>query len=136
MDATGAAEFVATNHRAVLVTRHADGRLQTSPVTVGVDDQDRVVISSRETAYKVKNLERDPRATVCVMNDNFFGAWVQVEGHAEIVALPEAMDLLIDYYRRISGEHPDWDDYRAAMERDRRVIIRIPIERAGPTASG
>ncbi len=85
---------------------------------------------------KVKNLRRDPCASLCVINDGFFGEWCQVEGPAEIVSLPEAMDLLVDYYRRLSGEHPDWDDYRAAMERERRVIVRVTIERAGPTVSG
>lgn len=85
---------------------------------------------------KVRNLRRDPRVTLCVIPDQFFGDWVQVEGSAEIVALPEAMDLLIDYYRRVAGEHSDWDDYRAAMKRERRVIVRFSIERAGPDAAG
>lgn len=136
MEPAEAARFISQNHRAVLATRREDGRIQTSPVTVGVDDEGRVEISSRETAYKVKNLRRDPYAVVCVMNDGFFGEWVQVEGEADIVSLPDAMEPLVEYYRRISGEHPDWDDYRAAMERDRRVLIRIPIERAGPNLRG
>jgi PPOX class probable F420-dependent enzyme len=94
------------------------------------------VISSRETAIKVKNLRRDPRTSVCVVEDSFFGGWVQVDGSAEVVSLPDAMEGLIEYYRDISGEHPSWDEYRAAMERERRVLIRITIERAGPTQSG
>ena len=136
MDIQQALSFVARNHRAVMATVRSDGRPQLSPVTVGVDDGGHVVVSTRETAAKVKNLERDPFASVCVLNDGFFGEWVQVEGPVDIVRLPEAMDLLVDYYRRISGEHPDWDDYRAAMERDRRVIVRITPERVGPTYSG
>jgi PPOX class probable F420-dependent enzyme len=128
--------FVADHHRAVLVTRRASGGLQTSPVTVGVDDDGMVVVSSRETAYKVRNLRRDPAATVCVFTDGFFGPWVQIDGTAEIVEPPEAMDGLIDYYRRISGEHPDWDDYRRAMREEQRVLVRIAIERAGPERSG
>jgi PPOX class probable F420-dependent enzyme len=128
--------FLADNHWAVLVTRRRDGRPQTSPVTVGLDDDGFAVVSSRETAYKVRNLRRDPWATICVMNDGFMGPWVQVEGTATIVTLPDAMDGLVDYYRRISGEHPDWDDYRAAMERDQRVLVRVAIERAGPDAHG
>ena len=128
--------FIQSNHRAVMSTIRSDGRPQLSPVTVGVDDDGRVMISSRETAYKVKNLRRDPRISICVMNDRFFGEWVQAEGTAEIVALPEAMELLVDYYRRISGEHPDWDDYRNAMQRDQRVIIRFSVDRAGPNVSG
>ena len=136
MDATEAARFIAENHRGVLMTYRKDGTIQSSPVTPGVDDEGRVSISSRATAYKVKNLERDPRATLCVFTDNFYGPWVQVEGTVEIVHLPEAMVLLVDYYRRISGEHPDWDDYRQAMERDRRVIVRFAIEKAGPNRAG
>jgi PPOX class probable F420-dependent enzyme len=94
------------------------------------------MISTRETAVKTKNLQRDPRASLCVLTDGFFGDWVQVDGTAEIISLPDAMELLVDYYRAISGEHPDWDDYRAAMRRDRRVIIRVGITRAGPGTSG
>ena len=136
MDAAEARAFVEANHRAVMSTIRADGRPQLSPVTVGVDDEGRLIISSRETAYKVKNLRRDPRISLCVMNDRFFGEWAQVEGTAEIVSLPDAMELLVDYYRRLSGEHPDWDDYRNAMQRDQRVIIRFTIDRAGPNVSG
>ena len=131
-----AREFIRVNHRAVLATNRADGRPQLSPVTVGVGADGRVLISTRETAMKTKNLARDPRATLCVMNDGFFGDWIQAEGTAEIIRLPEAMDLLVDYYRRISGEHPDWDDYRNAMRRDRRVIAAITLTRAGPDRSG
>jgi len=131
-----ARRFVASNHRAVLITRRSGGGLQTSPVTVGVDGEGRVTISSREAAYKTRNLRRDPSATLCVFNDGFFGLWLQIDGTAEIVFLPEAMDGLVDYYRRISGEHPDWDDYRRAMERDKRVLIRVTIDRAGPNRHG
>ena len=136
MDVDEARRFVRENHRAVLATFRADGRPQLSPVTVAVDDGGRVVISSRETAYKVRNLRRDPRASVCVMDDGFFGPWVQVDGTATIVSLPEAMEPLVDYYRSVSGEHPDWDDYRRAMEQQRRVIVRIDVERAGPDRQG
>ncbi|MEV1290314.1 PPOX class F420-dependent oxidoreductase [Micromonospora sp. NPDC049679] len=136
MDIDRAREFVRNNHRAVLATHHRDGRLQMSPLTVGLDDDGRVIVSTRETAAKVRNVLRDPRVTLCVTTDQFFGDWVQIEGEAEIVHLPEAMELLVEYYRRISGEHPDWDDYRAAMERDRRVIMRIAITRAGPDVHG
>lgn len=124
------------HHRAVLSTFRSDGLPQLSPVTVGVGDDGRVLISTRETAMKTKNLARDPRASLCVMNDGFFGDWVQAEGKAEIIHLPEAMDLLVDYYRRVSGEHPDWDDYRQAMIRDQRVIVAITLTRAGPDRSG
>lgn len=136
MDIESVLSFAASNHRAVMATMRADGRPQLSPVTVGVDDDGHVVVSTRETAAKVKNLERDPYASLCIVNDGFFGEWVQVEGPVEIVRLPAAMDLLVDYYRRISGEHPDWDDYRAAMLRDRRVVVRLTPQRVGPTYAG
>lgn len=136
MDIDEARDVVRTQHRAVLATVRADGTPQMSPVLAVVDGAGRVVISSRQTAYKVRNLRRDPRAWLCVLPDEFFGRWVQVEGTATIVDLPEAMEGLIDYYRRAAGEHPDWDDYRAAMERERRVLIRIDITRAGPDRSG
>jgi len=120
----------------VLATRRSDGGIQQSPVLAAVDDEGRVVISSRETAIKVKNLRRDPWAQLCALTKRFFGEWLYVEGRAEVVSLPEAMDLLIDYYKRFPDENPDWDDYRARMERERRVLIRIDIERAGPDRQG
>ncbi len=136
MELDSAREFLRANHRAVLVTLRVDGTPQLSPVTVGVDDEGNAVVSSRETAVKVRHLRRDPRAWLCVMNDRFFGDWVYVQGDVTIVSLPEAMDGLVDYYRRISGEHPDWDDYRAAMQRDQRVLVRIALTRAGPDVHG
>jgi PPOX class probable F420-dependent enzyme len=136
VDVAGALDFIRENHRAVLVTRRGDGRPQVSPVTCAVDDEGYVVVSTRETAVKAKNLARNPEATLCVLPDQFFGEWVYVAGTAAIVHLPEAMDGLVDYYRRVSGEHPDWDDYRAAMERDRRVLLRITVDEAGPNVSG
>jgi PPOX class probable F420-dependent enzyme len=136
MDTGRAADFMRAHHRAVLATSRSDGRPQLSPVTCTVDDENRVLISTRETALKTRNLRRRPQASLCVFTDNFFGEWVQAEGDVEIIPLPDAMDLLVEYYRSISGEHPDWDDYRAAMVRDQRVIVRITITRAGPDASG
>src|SRR6185312_1157702 len=112
MDIEGARQFIRNNHRAVLATTRADGSPQLSPITVALDDAGRAIISTRETAMKVHNLRRHPRASLCLLNDRFFGEWGQIEGDVEIVPLPEAMDLLVDYYRSVSGEHPDWDDYR------------------------
>lgn len=135
MDLDAARDFVRTHHRALLATRSRGG-IQQTPVVVGVDDEGRLTISSRETAYKTKHLRRDPWAQLCVLNDAFFGTWVYVEGEAEVVSLPEAMEPLVDYYRGISGEAEDWDDYRAGMERERRVIIRVTPLRAGPDRQG
>lgn len=136
MDLDKAREFVKKNPRAIFATRRGDGSPQMSPIVAALDDEGRVMISSRETAYKSKNARRDPRVSLCFINDGFYGEWIQVDGTAEIVPLPDAIELLVDYYRRLSGEHPDWDDYRAAMERDKRLIIRVTIERAGPDRAG
>ena len=133
---TDAQAFLAEHHHAVVATFRADGRPQLSPVLAGVDEEGRVIISTRETAAKVRNLRRDPRISLCLLGEGFFGQWGQVEGSAEIVSMPEAMDLLEDYYRRVSGEHPDWDDYRTAMRAQQRVLVRFVIERAGPNFEG
>ena len=136
MDLDRARDFIRDHHRAVLATSRRDGRPQLSPVACGLDPEGAVVISSRETAIKVKNLRRAPQASLCVFEDSFFGSWIQVDGTAEIVSLPEAMDGLVQYYRDVAGEHPNWDDYRNAMEREHRVLVRIRLERAGPDQSG
>jgi PPOX class probable F420-dependent enzyme len=136
MDLDAAREFVRDNHRAVMTTRRSNGDVQLSPVVCGVDAAGRLVVSTRETALKVKNLRKDPRVSMCVLNDGFFGDWIQVDGIAEVVSLPDAMELLVEYYRSLAGEHPDWDEYRASMERDRRVLVRVELERAGPDRSG
>jgi PPOX class probable F420-dependent enzyme len=136
MDLDAARTFLRQHHRSILATFRSDGRPQLSPVVHGVDDGGRLLVSSREPAYKVRNLRRDPRLSLCAFPDGFYGDWVQVDGRATVVPLPDALPLLEDYYRRVSGEHPDWDDYRAAMVRDRRVMITIDIERAGPDRAG
>ena len=136
MEIIAALDYVRTQHTAVLGTLKSDGTPQLSPVTVGVDDDGHVVISTRQTAYKVRHIRRDPRVWLCGLPDTFYGRWIQIEGTAEIVELPAAMDALVAYYRSFSGEHPDWDDYRAAMERDQRVILRITITKAGPDVTG
>jgi PPOX class probable F420-dependent enzyme len=127
---------VRSQHHAVLATRREDGTPQLSPVLTGVDDAGRIIVSTRETAYKVRNLRRDPHAWLCVLPDGFFGRWIQVSGDVEIVSLPAAMDLLVDYYRSVAGEHDNWDDYRAAMESERRCVVRITPTAAGPDRSG
>ena len=136
VDLDAARAFLREHHRGVLVTRRVDDGVQQSPVLVNLDGEGRAIISSRETAYKVKNLRRDPRAQACVFTERFFGQWLFVEGVAEVLSLPQAMDPLIDYYKRFPDENPDWDDYRARMERERRVLIRIELDRAGPDRQG
>jgi PPOX class probable F420-dependent enzyme len=136
VDLDEARSFLRDNHRAVLATRRRDGSPQLSPVLVGLDGEGRATVSTRETAVKTWNVRRDPRVWLCVFNDGYYGSWIQVEGNATVLSLPEAMEPLVDYYRRISGEHPDWDDYRRAMERDRRVLLRVDLTRAGPDSSG
>jgi PPOX class probable F420-dependent enzyme len=136
MDRSEALEFVRANHHGVIATTRSDGRTAMSPIACAVDADGRVVVSTRETAMKAKHVARTPYAAICVLNDGFMGEWVQVEGPAEIVHLPEAMEGLVDYYRQVAGEHSDWDEYRAAMARDRRVLLRITVERVGPNRSG
>jgi PPOX class probable F420-dependent enzyme len=117
--------FIRENHRAVLVTRRKDDRLQTSPIVCGVDDDGHVAISVTQDRAKTKNVLRDPRVSLCVFNDGFFGPWVQIDGVAQILPMPDAMQGLKDLYRQVAGEHPDWDEYEAAMLNDRRVLMRI-----------
>lgn len=136
MDITQALAVVDEQHRAVLATLRADGTPQMSPVLVVADDDGRLLVSTREAAMKTHNVRRDPRVWVCVLPEAFFGRWVQIEGSVEVVEQPEALDLLVDYYRRASGEHSDWDDYRQAMVRERRVVLRITPTRAGPDRAG
>ncbi len=135
MDIEGARSFLREHHRAVFSTFRPDGRPQMSPVSIAVDAEGRPVVSTRETAYKVRHLRRDPRVSICAFSEDFWD-WIQIEGTATIVSLPEAMEPLVDYYRSVQGEHPDWDDYRRAMQDQQRVVVRIDIERAGPNSHG
>lgn len=136
MDLDEARRVIGSQHHAVLATMRRDGTPQLSPVAATVDDSGRVVVSSREGAVKTKNVRRDPRAWLCALPDGFYGQWVQVEGTVEVVSLPAAMDGLVEYYRSIAGEHDNWDDYRAAMQSEQRVLIRFELTRAGPDVSG
>jgi PPOX class probable F420-dependent enzyme len=131
-----ALEFLRRNPRGVLATYRRDGQAQLSPVLAAVDAEDRVVISTREGAIKTRNLRRNPRAAFCVLSERFFGAWQTLEGEADVISLPDAMEPLVDYYRRVSGEHPDWEEYREAMAREHRVLLRITVDRSGPTTQG
>jgi len=137
MNIAEAQNFLSKHHQGVLVTRRRDENLQMSPVSPAIDANGRVIISSRETAFKIKNLHRDPRASLCVFTEAFHGlGWVQVNGKAEVISLPQAMELLMDWHRRVKGEHQNWDDYKKTMEKQRRVVLRIEIESAGPERKG
>ena len=129
-------DFVRPRHHMVLTTFRRDGSPQSSPVTGGVDDQGRIVISSYPQRAKSANLRRDPRASVTVLSDEFNGAYVQVDGDAEVIALPDAVEPLVDYYRAIAGEHPDWAEYRQAMVDQGKCLIRVTPTAWGPVATG
>ncbi|MBA3575666.1 MAG: PPOX class F420-dependent oxidoreductase [Pseudonocardiales bacterium] len=136
MDLDEARVVIAEQHHAVLATLRSDGTPQMSPVVVAVDAAGRVIISTRQASYKVRNLRRDPQLWLCVLPDGFFGRWIQVAGTVEIVELPDAMEPLVDYFRRVAGEHDDWDDYREAMQREDRVLVRVELPAAGPDREG
>ncbi|MEV0345186.1 PPOX class F420-dependent oxidoreductase [Nonomuraea sp. NPDC050680] len=129
-------DFLRPRHHGLLSTTRADGRPQLSPVSCGVDEGGRIVVSTYPDRAKARNARRDERASICVLSDDWDGPYVQVDGRAEVLDMPEALDALVDYYRCISGEHPDWDDYRAAMERQGKSLIRLHIDRWSPIATG
>jgi PPOX class probable F420-dependent enzyme len=136
VDRAALLEFLRPRHRAVLLTRRRDGSPQLSPVTCGVDAEGRVVVSTYPQRAKVANARRDPAVSLCFLSDDWDGPWVQVDGTAEVLDLPEALEPLVEYFRSISGEHPDWDEYRAAMARQGKVLLRVTVERWGPVATG
>ena len=129
-------EFLRPRHHAILLTTRRDGRPQSSPNTCGVDAEGRIVISTYPERAKVHNIRRDPRVSVCVLSDEWNGPWVQVDGTAEVIDLPDALEPLVEYFRSISGEHPDWDEYRRAMQDQGKSLIRITVDAWGPIATG
>ncbi len=129
-------DFARTRHKLTLVTLKRDGRPQISPVTGGVDEQGRIVISTYPDRAKARNLRRNPAATVLIHSDDWNGPYVQVDGVAEVLDMPDAEDALVEYFRCISGEHPDWDEYREAMRRQGKSLIRITVDGWGPVATG
>ncbi|MFB9233970.1 PPOX class F420-dependent oxidoreductase [Plantactinospora siamensis] len=129
-------EFLRPRHRAVLLTTRVDGRPQSSPVTCGIDEAGRLVVSTYPDRAKATNVRRDPRASACVLSDDWNGPWVQLDGTAEVLDLPDALEPLVEYFRCISGEHPDWDEYRTAMREQGKSLIRLTIESWGPIATG
>jgi PPOX class probable F420-dependent enzyme len=129
-------DFVRPRHHAVVITARADGRPQASPVTCGVDGEGRIVVATYPSRAKARNARKDPRVSVLFLSDDFGGAWVQVDGDAEVIDVPDAVEPLVDYFRAISGEHPDWDEYRAAMRRQGKSLLRVTPRRWGPVATG
>ncbi|MGW6743112.1 PPOX class F420-dependent oxidoreductase [Streptomyces sp. NPDC055025] len=129
-------EFVRPRHRAILLTTRSDGRPQGSPLTCGVDDSGRIVVSTYPERAKTRNAKRDERVSLIVLSDEWDGPWVQIDGTAEVIDSPESVEPLVEYYRNIAGEHPDWDEYRGAMVRQGKSIIRVTPERWGPLATG
>ncbi|MET1000945.1 MAG: PPOX class F420-dependent oxidoreductase [Acidimicrobiia bacterium] len=129
-------EFVRPRHHVIFTTTRADGSRQSSPVTAGIDGDGRLVVATYPSRAKARNLRRNSIASACVLSDEWNGPWVQLDGSAEVLDLPDALEPLVDYYRGISGEHPDWDEYRAAMQRQGKCLIRMRIERWGPISTG
>ena len=129
-------DFVRPRHHAIVITARGDGRPQASPVTCGVDGAGRIVVATYPSRAKASNARRDSRVSVVVLSDDFGGPWVQIDGDAEVIDVPEAVEPLVDYFRAIAGEHPDWDEYRAAMLRQGKSLLRITPTRWGPVATG
>ena len=129
-------DFVRPRHRLLLATARRDGRPQISPVSGGIDAEGRIVISTYPTRAKTRNAEKDARVSGLVLSDDWNGPWVQVDGDAEVLHMPEAVDGLVDYFRCIAGEHPNWDEYREAMQVQDKSLIRITPTRWGPIATG
>lgn len=129
-------EFLRPRHHVVLTTTRRDGSPQSSPITAGVDSQGRLTVASYPERAKVRNLRRDPSCSALVLSDDWNGPWVQVWGRGEVVDLPDAVEPLVEYFRSISGDHPDWDEYREAMRSQGKCLIRLQIERWGPIATG
>ena len=136
VDRSGMEAFVRPRHRAVLLTTRADGRPQASPVTCGLDAEGRIVIATYPERAKSGNARRNPAVSVLVLSDDFNGPWLQIDGDAEVLDLPAALEPLVEYFRAVSGEHPDWDEYRAAMERQGKSLLRVTPQRWGPIATG
>ncbi len=129
-------DFVRPRHHAILLTRRSDGSPQGSPLTCGVDDSGRIVVSTYPERAKTRNAKRDPRVSLIVLSDDWNGPWVQIDGTAEVLDVPDSVEPLVEYYRNIVGEHPDWDEYRAAMVKQGKSLIRVTPERWGPVATG
>jgi PPOX class probable F420-dependent enzyme len=128
--------LVTGKHSFVLATTRRDGRPQMSLVTGTVTPTGELLVSTYPQRAKARNVRRDPHVSVLVMGDDFGSAWVQIDGEAEVIDMPEAADTLVEYYRAISGEHPDWREYRQAMADQGKSVIRVRPTRWGPVSTG
>ncbi|HWG22948.1 PPOX class F420-dependent oxidoreductase [Actinospica sp.] len=129
-------EFVRPRHNGLVITTRADGTPQASPVTCGVDEQGRIVVSTYPQRAKARNARRNPNVSIVVLSDDFGDAWVQVNGTAELIDAVTDVEPLVEYFRCIAGEHSDWDEYRAAMVKQGKALLRITPESWGPIATG
>jgi len=136
VDLAALLEFIRPRHRGILITTRSDGRPQSSPVACGVDLDGRIVVSTYPSRAKAGNARRNPDVSFCILSDDWDGAYVHIDGTAEVLDMPDALDGLVEYYRCIAGEHPDWDEYRTAMARQGKSLIRVSIDRWGPIATG
>ena len=129
-------DFIRPRHRGILITTRSDGRPQSSPVACGLDSDGRIVVSTYPARAKTRNARRNPQVSFCILSDDWNGPYVHVDGTAEVLDMPAALDALVEYYRCIAGEHPDWDDYRTAMARQDKSLLRVTIDRWSPIATG
>jgi PPOX class probable F420-dependent enzyme len=137
MDIADAQEFLKNHHRGVLVARKRDGSLQMTMVSPVIDTDGKVIITSRETTYKIKNIKRNPQISLLVFGEQFHGSnFIQIDGRAEIIPQPQAMDIVLDWHRQIRGEPENWDDVREKTKAEGRIAMRVTIEKVGPQNRG
>jgi PPOX class probable F420-dependent enzyme len=136
VDVEALLDFIRPRHHMIITTWRSDGGVQNSPVAGGVDSHGRIVVATYPERAKAHNVRRNGKASALVLSDDFGGAWVQIDGSAEVLDLPDAMEPLVEYFRSIAGEHPDWDDYRHAMTVQGKCLLRLTPTRWSPIATG
>jgi PPOX class probable F420-dependent enzyme len=137
MEVNEAREFLKDKHHGVLVTRKKDGSLQMTLVSPVISSDGRVIITARERTYKVKNIKRNPQISLLVYGEKFHGSnYIQIDGRAEVIPHPQAMDIVLDWHRRIRGEPKSWDEIRQKTLAEGRIAIRVTIEKVGPQNRG
>lgn len=136
VDREGLVEFATGKHSFVLTTTRRDGRPQMSLVTGTITPEGELLISSYPQRAKTHNIKNNPNVSVLIMGGAFNAAWIQVDGTAQAIDMPDAGDGLVEYFRGISGEHSDWDEYRQAMQDQGKSIIRIDPTSWSPISTG